>query len=120
VSPRERQSVEGGFPEPWKPAEEGETLEGIYKGFDDVTVNNRTFRSYRIQNEDTKEFFGIAGGMLKNAIERVPVGTYIWVTYKGKVETQNGEAKDFEVECEKGTKLLDPPTSGELTIPEGS
>ncbi len=117
---RERQAVEGGFPEPWKPQEEGEMLEGIYKGHDEVTVKNRSFRSYRVQNEDTKEFFGVAGGMLKNAIERVPVGTYVWITYKGMVETENGPAKDFEVECERGTKLLDPPTSGELNIPEGS
>lgn len=108
------QEVKGGFPEPWKPESEGEEIEGFYKGYDEVPSgrnDNKYFRSYRILPEGSEEMRSVSGAMLKNAIERIPTGTYIWITYLGETETKNGTAKNYKVEAEEGTKLLDMPSS---------
>jgi len=105
---RKRQEVTSNFGTPWKPEKEGDTLEGEYIGYDEVpTARNgkKTFRSYRLKH-DSGEIFGVAGAVLDRKFKQIPKGTYCWITYVGEMETSNGEAKDFRVECEQGTKLL--------------
>ncbi len=104
---RKRQKVEGGFPDPWKPKKPGDVLEGHYLGADMVTAKGRTFRSYRIKPEGAEKPMAVAGAMLQTSLERVPIGSYVWITFKGEIVTDNGTAKDFEVETEEGIKLLD-------------
>ena len=129
---RRKTEVKGGFPMAWEKAidrdlEEGDVLEGFYRGYDDIKADNRTFRSYRIQPEGAgdspSEWIGVAGGVLKQMIERVPEGAYVWVTYLGTMKTQNGDAKNFKLEVEEGTELRAVGTasnSGEFNMPPGA
>ena len=110
---RQRQTVDSAYADPWKPEKEGEVLEGFYLGFTKVPSPRKEqgpFKSYNVKTEGG-EYRGISGAIVGSKLQRVPKGTYIWVTYKGKIKTNQGMAKDFDVECEAGTKLLDPVTS---------
>lgn len=107
---RERQSVESAYAKPWTDFQPGDMIEGTYLGFTMVPSkrkDQKPFKSYNIKN-DKGEYIGVSGAMVGSKLSRVPTGTYVWITFKGMTETNNGEAKDFNVECEKGTKLLDP------------
>lgn len=125
------QEVKGGFPKPWEKVigrdlEEGDEIEGFYRGYDNVKAGNRYFVSYRFQPEGAgdspSDWVGIAGGTLKSIMERIPEGTYCWITYLGVIKASEGDAKSFKVETEEGTKLLPPKSAsdGEHAIPEGA
>ena len=109
---REREEVKGGFPEPWKPAEVGETIEGIFVGIDLVPDGRKgEFISYRIMDEESEELRSVSGAMLQTSLGRVPYGTYVWITYVGTERLANGLAKVYKVEMEKGVKLRNKPHS---------
>jgi len=104
---RQMDDVKGGFPEPWKPEQPGEKLEGIYLGHENVPERRGgTFTSYRIMNEETEELRSVSGAMLRTSLGRVPKGTFVSITFEGVEDQRNGEAKIYRVQCEKGTKLL--------------
>jgi len=105
---RQRQEVKSTFPTPWKPEEAGDTIEGFYHGFNVVPDSRgKTFKSHKLLPEGKDEFIGISGALLDQKMVRIPRKTYVWVTYIGDLKTNNGLAKDFKVECEHGTKLLE-------------
>jgi hypothetical protein len=105
---RQRQSVETSFAEAWTPEKEGDLIEGIYRGSDIVKAKGRSFVSYKIQDEKTGKIRGVASAMLRTKMNQIPKGTYIWVTFKGMTDTENGPSRDYDVEVEKGTNLIDP------------
>lgn len=113
--PREKKNVaevKSTFPVPWKPEQEGDTLEGTYHGYNIVPDGRgQTFKSHKFKEDGAEEYDGISGAMIDQKMERIPKGTYVWVTYLGEVQTKNGKAKDFKVECDSTVKLLDPSES---------
>lgn len=100
--------VKSDFAEPWEPGD-GEEISGIYIGFDNVPTKRGDkdhFKSHRIQIEGKDVPIGISGAMIDRKMAQIPVGTFVWITFLGMVDTNNGEAKDYRVEAEEGTKLL--------------
>jgi len=117
---RKRATVESSFATPWIPANPGDCLEGIYQGQDEVPAGKgRHFTSYKIRTEgDDAKLYGVSSAMLKTKMNQIPKGAYIWVTFKGMIETENGASRDYNVEIEQGTKMVDPfdgAESGDLT-----
>lgn len=108
---RERgQEVKSNFPVPWKPETEGQVLEGVYRGFnlvDDERKEGDQFKSHKIKPDDSDEMMGVSGAFLDQFMERVPKGSYVWITYLGQKKVKNGMSKQFKVEVEAGVKLKD-------------
>jgi hypothetical protein len=108
MSTRKRQEVKSNFPTPWQPENKGDTLEGVYHGYNEVDDNRGgKFKSHKIKPEGSDVFMGVSGSFLDQKMIKIPKGTYVWITFMGEVKVKNGMAKDFTVECEEGTKLLD-------------
>src|SRR5690349_12965176 len=104
--------VESNYAEPWKPTAAGETLEGIYLGFDLIPgERDEKFRSYRIKVDNQEKPMGVAGAYLDSILPRIPVGEAVLITYKGKEKVKNGTAHTWDVQVEEGTKLLDIPAT---------
>lgn len=110
---RKMQEVGSDFAEPWNPENEGDKLEGEFIGVDLVPTKRRNrdgskfFKSYRILPEGKEQPLGVSGAFLNTKMPRIPVGTFVCITYLGKTETDNGTAKDYQVECEAGVRLID-------------
>lgn len=105
---RERQTVGSNYAKPWKPEGAGETIEGVYSGYNTVKGDRgESFKSHKVKPEGSEEYIGVSGAMVDGMLLRVPVGAYVWITFKGMLKTKNGQAKDYEVQTEKGVKLID-------------
>lgn len=106
---RKRMKVESTMAKIWKADKVGDVLEGTYLGMEMVKGKGKRgmFRSYHIEKEDG-ERVRLASAMLNTKMNQVPKGTYIWLTFKGDFETDNGPSPDYEVEVEDGTELTDP------------
>lgn len=109
------EKVDSGVAEVWKPESEGEQLAGTYLGSEKVKAkgNRDPFDSYHFVTDPDEENpkgvrYRVASAMLNNKMRRIPKGTFCWLTYVGKFETENGLSNDFEVEVEAGTELMDP------------
>lgn len=123
--------VESSLPAPWSPVVKGEQIEGQFLGALVLKAKPRkgqpagTFESYRFRlTEPVESIFGpkgspkskkvpgdviaVSGGMLSSRMDQVPTGADCRVTYNGMITTQNGEAKDWQVEVAENTDLLDP------------
>jgi len=109
---RERQSVEGTFADAWKPTQVGQVLEGFYLGSQDAKGDRGPFKAYHIKTEDGQRM-SVSGAGLNTIMPQIPRKTYVWITYQGTEKQKKGDMKVFAVECEKGTKLLDPMDSEE-------
>lgn len=106
---RKRAEISTALPPQWGGDEgpkEGDTLEGIYTGSKKIRYRNSAFFIHMIQSDETGEVNSFSGAIADRKLSRVPKGTYVWVTYLGALETANGNAKDYKVEYEEGTKLL--------------
>lgn len=106
---RKRQTVESTMAAPWKPEKVGDCLEGFYRGSEMVPGkgNRKPFKSYHIETEDG-ERRRVASAMLKTKLNQIPKGAYVWLTYTGMFDTDNGPSPDYNVEVEDGTDLVDP------------
>lgn len=109
---RQRQEVKSSFAKPWKPEQVGDEMEGTYQGSEMVTHGKRTFESYKILT-DGGELLGVSSAMLATKFNQVPVGAYVWVKFVGEVETNNGTSRDYHVDVEKGTELVNPFAKGQ-------
>lgn len=107
---RKRATVESSFAAPWIPTNPGDCLEGIYMGQDEVPAGKgRHFTSYKIRTEGEEgKLYGVSSAMLKTKMNQIPKGAFLWVTFKGMIETENGASRDYNVEVEHGTKMVDP------------
>jgi hypothetical protein len=100
------EEVKSDLPPVWEP-KDGDTLEGVYVGFKDIKFRQKPFRTYQVQDEENGTVLSFSGAIADTKMMRIPRGAYIRVTYLGMTDTSNGEAKDFKVECDSKTKLLD-------------
>lgn len=100
--------VDGAFSDPWKPTTIGDSIEGVYLGFQDVTAGKKgAFRSYHFRTKAGQKL-SITGAGLKTVMSQVPPKSECRVTYRGTQETDRGEMKLWEVEVAAGTDLRDP------------
>lgn len=106
---RKRQTVESTMAEPWKPEKVGDCIEGFYRGAEMVPGkgSRKPFKSYHIETE-SGERRRVASAMLNTKMNQIPKGAYVWLTYKGMFESQNGKSPDYDVDVEDGTELIDP------------
>lgn len=106
---RKRTTVQSMMAEPWKPENVGDCIEGFYRGAETVPGkgSRKPFKSYHIETEDG-ERRRVASAMLNSKMNQIPKGAYVWLTFKGMFESQNGQSPDYDVEVEDGTDLIDP------------
>lgn len=106
---RKRQTVESMMAKPWKPEAEGDCLEGTYLGSEMVKGKGKrpSFKSYHIEKPDG-ERVRIASAMLNSKLNQIPKGAYVWLTFIGMFQTDNGNSPDYQVDVEEGTELIDP------------
>lgn len=106
---KERKLVEvtNDLPDVWEPSNVDEMLEGFYIGAKNIKYRNSHFLTHMIQNEDTGEVLSFSGAIADRKLARIPKGSWVRVTYMGKIRTTNGDAKDYRIETEEHTRLLD-------------
>jgi len=105
---RKRKAVDSSMAKPWNPETKGDSIEGTYLGREKVRGkgSRRDFWSYHFETTDGR--VRVSSAMLNSKMNQIPPGAYCWVTYTGKFLTGNGESKNFDVDVEDGTDLLDP------------
>lgn len=94
-----RQSAEPEYPKTlaFKDLAAGTVLEGVYLGSKDIKAGGgRMTRVYKFKNDDEFEVFAVAA--LDARMPKVPIGAYVWITYRGKVKSGNGERHDATVD----------------------
>ena len=102
----ERARVDSTYADTWKPVTKGEELSGKYLGYEDAPGrNNETFRAYQILTDTGRR--SVAGAHLDSLLPQVPKGAHVWITYAGEKKLKNGDMALFELEVEKGVKLID-------------
>lgn len=99
-------TVEDDFGVPWKPTKEGEAIEGVYCGSEEVqgTVGD-AFTSYRVKDAGGI-MHGVSGATLEKRMARIPGGAEIRVTYQGTQKSKRGsDMKLFKVDVAEGVVL---------------
>lgn len=107
---KERKIVEvkNDLPPVWKPAQEGDTLEGFYIGARVINYRNKPFLTHIIQDEETGEVSSFSGAIADRKMMRLPKGSWCRVTYKGELRTNGGfDAADYGLSTEEHVRLLD-------------
>lgn len=89
--------------------EVGDTYEGEYMGSRQTDTGHKNpdgsvkFSTIHTMNRDGQpwSFWGFTA--IDNILSRVSAGTYLWITYKGKVKTKNGNAHSVAVDFDDET-----------------
>jgi hypothetical protein len=104
---RKRVEVKSSLPPQWKPAA-GDTVEGIYTGSKQISPRGSSFLIHIIQNEDTGELISLAGIQIDRLLVRVPVNSYVWITYEGKKPLPSNPSRsmhNYKLEVEEGVEI---------------
>lgn len=106
---RERKFVEvtNDLPPVWEDPKEGDFIEGFYVRSQEIKFRKSSFLTHVLQDEETGELKSFSGAIADRKMARIPRGTFVRVTYLGETRTSNGDAKDYRVDAEEGTRLLD-------------
>jgi len=101
-----RQAAEPRYPDTvsFGKTEPGTSWEGTYAGKRIInTQAGRDAAIHTIRNgKDPIEFFGVTA--FDRRMDMVPVGSYVWITYSGKVATKSGtQMHDVHVEFDPDT-----------------
>lgn len=86
--------------ETWnKDLNSGATLEGVYTKKEVVDTQYGKSEKYVIVTSDNKKFGVYSSASLVRQFANVPVGSYVWITYKGEETSKNGRpVKAYDVE----------------------
>lgn len=77
----------------------GDTLEGKYNSMDEFEGNFGHTTKYVIEAPDGVKYGVYGSASLNRQFKRIPVGSYVWITYEGEVTSQNGRIiKSYDVE----------------------
>lgn len=98
--------VDSTFADSWEYEKPGDTIKGRYLGYEEAPGRNGTFRAHQLMTAEGRR--SMAGAHLDSMLSQIPKGTFIWVTYKTTKKVKNGEMAIFDVEAERGVKLIDP------------
>lgn len=104
--------VENTYADPWKPVAAGESIVGLYVGYQDVTTTDNKgkkseFRAYHLRTDDGGKL-SVTGAGLATIMAQIPRRTKCKITYLGMVRKGAGDMKDFDVQVPRGTPMLDP------------
>lgn len=98
-------SIQSELPPAWKPVP-GEVLEGRYIAERKIPKRGGGwFLTLQIQDEETGVICSVAGKIVERQLLRVPVGTFVRITFEGMIPASRGNAKKFSVEVEEGVKI---------------
>ena len=77
----------------------GDSLEGVFIKTEEHEGQFGISEKYVIQTKDGEMYGVYASASLANQFKNVPVGSYVWITYKGEETTKSGRpVKVYEVE----------------------
>ena len=79
--------------------EPGATIEGQYIAIEEVEGNYGPTEKYIVKTKPG-EYFGVfASASLTRQFKSIPVGSYVWIEYKGEETSKNGRTvKVYDVE----------------------
>ena len=82
-----------------KDLEKGATLEGKYIKLENYDGNFGRTEKYIIETQDGEKMGVYSSASLSNQFKNVPVGSYVWITYKGEETSKTGRpVKVYEVD----------------------
>lgn len=97
--------------EQWKPEQKGESLEGVYLGYQLVSedVNKKgEFKAYHFRRVSDGKRVSVTGQGLTTIMAQIPKKTRCLLTYQGTKKMGQGDMKVFDVLCDSTAKLMDP------------
>lgn len=79
---------------------EGAKLEGLYTNKGSYHPDkDREVAVYTIETKDGEKWSVFSSASLGNQFSNIPLGSYVWITYKGKETTKSGRpVKVFSVD----------------------
>lgn len=86
--------------------QEGDSIEGYLYDRDSFVTKYGTMYIYVIKKLDG-QLIKIVGqkNIVSKLDETVPLGTHIWITFDGLVETANGAMKNYKIEIDEDDKI---------------
>lgn len=86
---------------------EGDNLEGYYVDREDFNTKHGEMTVFIIAKAQNDLIKVVAQTDIKGKFEDIPMGSHVWLTFKGLTETKNGAMKTYEVEYDdEDTKEL--------------
>lgn len=82
----------------------GDKVEGFYIEHQTFTSKFGDGDSYIILKEDDSKAKLMGQADIKRKFASIPEGSYVWVEYKGLVETDNGPMKEYIIEFDPELK----------------
>lgn len=76
----------------------GDQIEGYFVAKREITTKFGAAEIYDVDLKSGEKISIMGSAAIKNRMNRVPVSSYVWVTYKGKVDTDNGAMNDYEID----------------------
>ncbi|MBO7731308.1 MAG: hypothetical protein J6S67_02095 [Methanobrevibacter sp.] len=92
--------------ETWnKDLEVGATLEGVYVKVEHLNTQFGESEKYIIEKDDGTKIGVFSTASLTRQFNNVPVGSYVWITYKGEETSKNGRpVKVYDVDYDDDYK----------------
>ena len=85
----------------WKPEKEGDSIEGIYQGREELYFGLREVRRYYIGDGGDNKCSVLGTTVLDRLMERVPRNSRVRITYLGDTKSTSGrKVKLFRVEVQ--------------------
>lgn len=82
-----------------KDLQEGATLEGMYIKKEVATTRFGESEKYIIEVKGGKKYSVFSSASLVRQFANIPRGSFVWITYKGKETSKNGQpVKVYEVD----------------------
>lgn len=82
-----------------KDLNDGDSIEGFYTKKEVAKTRFGESEKYIIETKDGEKKSIFSSASLVRQFANIPTGCYVWVTYKGKEQSKNGQmVKVFEVE----------------------
>lgn len=84
----------------------GATLEGIYETYEEFEGGFGKTIKYIVQAADGTKYGVYGSASLNRQFSQIPVGSYVWIEYKGETTSKNGRivksyAVDYDDEYQK-------------------
>lgn len=107
---RERErglEITNDLPPVWRHENEGDELEGWYRGSKEIQYGDSKFLTHLIEDDETGEIQSFSGAIADRKMSRVKRDKYVWITFMGIIRSKNGKTKDYRVTLEKGEEPLE-------------
>ena len=75
---------------PWEYTNFGDKLEGVYEAKDEFDYEGKHIIKYVISSPDGTKYGIFSTASLERAFNNIPVKSYVWLEYTGKVKSKKG------------------------------